>query len=128
MDVTETLEDFRRRIEGCGLAAFTDISSQMVLAVASAVPRRQEELDVLPAAAAAAFRGPLAEGAAAAWTDAAPGAAADMALTMTEEDATLYLRSGRDGAHVLVCVFDPDVDLKQALPAARDAADALAAA
>ena len=44
MDVAEALDKLRAEVTGCELAAFTDLSSKMVLCVSSVGRRAQEEL------------------------------------------------------------------------------------
>jgi len=106
MDVAKALDDMRDAVDGCDLVAFADLSSQMVLRASSATKRGQEEIDALTDAALIALAGPIAEGAAA-----LTGGAPATAVTMTQSDVHVYLRSltGRSEALIAICAANTDV-------------------
>lgn len=122
MDVKAALEAMREDVEGCDLVMFADLSTQMVLAAASAGRRPQEELDALCGIARETLDGPVAEGAA----PMAGGAMPEQAAALTPIDARVFIRSAAAPQEVLICLCTPDADLEAVLEKGRMTLDLIA--
>ncbi len=124
MDVAEALDNLRAEVAGCDLAAFTDLSSKMVLCVSAGGRRAQEELDALSAIAATVLAGSVAEGAQSLLGEELPGSA----MTMTNVDLRLFLRSPSSKNEALICVCAPTTDLATIMDRGKNALDQIVAA
>ncbi len=122
MDVAKALDEMRGAVDGCDLVAFADLSSQMVLRASSATKRGQEEIDALTDAALVALAGPLAEGAAA-----CTGGAPATAVTMTQAEIHVYLRSLTGRSEALIAVCAPDTDVGKIVDHGRETLDRIVA-
>lgn len=125
MDVTALLDGFRSDVGGCDIAAFADLSSQMILCVSSSTKHAQEDLDALTETAASVLGGAMLEGAAALLD----GHQAQSIVSMTPLEARVYLRSEKSGNEVLICVCAADADIgKIATQGAKTLAEITASA
>ena len=122
MDVEEALKKLRAEVTGCELAAFTDLSSKMVLCVNAGGRRAQEELDEISATAATVLEGSLAESAQVLLEDKKPSSA----ITMTKVDLRVFLRSKSSENEALICVCSPQADIASVLNRGRSALDDIA--
>ncbi|CTQ33154.1 hypothetical protein [Jannaschia rubra] len=103
--VAEILDRLRARHGACGIAAYADLSADMVLVASAARPTPREVLDALCARAAAVL-------------GAAPVAGCDAAVTAGPDGALgVFLRQAEGDA--LLCLCDPEVELAAFLADAR---------
>lgn len=123
MNVMEALDALRDHVPGCSVAAFTDLSSRLVLCASSAVRTGQEDLDALSQAAALLLDGALAEGAGPVWSEAAPGAAAGTAMLLSDAGIRVAMRSSGKPTEALVCLCAPGTDLDRLVGHGRRALD-----
>ena len=124
MDVAEALDALRAEVAGCDLAAFTDLSSKMVLCVSAGGRRAQEELDALSEIAVTVLDGAVAEGAESLIGDKKPVSA----MTMTNVDLRVFLRSPSSANEALICVCAPRTDVTAIMDRGQSALDQIAAA
>lgn len=124
MDVTEALDNLRAEVAGCQLAAFTDLSSKMVLCFSAGGRRAQEELDELSAIAVTVLDGPVAEGAQYLLENRKPASA----MTITKVDLRVFLRSPRSENEALICVCSPQTDIATVVDRGQSALDQIVAA
>ena len=117
MDVAATLENMRRDIGGCDLAALVDISTGMVLSSAQAVRLPQEELDALGARAGEALTGSVADSAGGIMGQ-EPAMEAVMA---TSEGSTVCLRGSADRFEALVLLCVPGAKIGEVIDCGRRA-------
>ncbi|MDD9921653.1 MAG: hypothetical protein OXQ92_05140 [Boseongicola sp.] len=117
MDVTETLDQLRKDVPGCDVAAFADLSSSMVLCVSSDAKPAQEEIDGLCASASTFLNGVLAEGASAVVGD----GPLEVAMTADGSEARVFLRTKASDNEVLICLCHPDTELGKLVDCGRTA-------
>ena len=122
MDVAKVLDEMREAVDGCDLVAIADLSSQMVLRASSATKRGQEEIDALTDAALTALAGPIAEGAMA-----LTGGAPATAVTMTQSDMHVFLRSLTGRSEALIAICAPDANVSKIVDHGRDTLDRIVA-
>lgn len=125
MDIAAELDAMRAAIQGCSLAAYTDLSSQLVLCSSAVSTPRQEDINALSAAAELALNGAFAESASPVWGGTAP---ADIAMLMSSNDVRVFLRSASNPSEALICVCGTDTDLTTAADQARAALARISAA
>lgn len=123
MDVSEALDKLRAEVTGCELAAFTDLSSKMVLCVSASGRRAQEELDALSEIAVTVLEGAVAEGALSLLEDQKP----DSAMALTNVDLRVFLRSPSTVNEALICVCSPQTDIAAIIDRGRSALDQIVA-
>ncbi|WIY25856.1 hypothetical protein [Parasedimentitalea psychrophila] len=92
MDITARLDSLRKTTAGCGLVAFGDLGTRLVLRSSAAVQHRQEYLDQLCAQAEHGFH--LQDALAAPIT--APSGGAATVIVVTPQETRIYIR--RPGA------------------------------
>ena len=124
MDVEEALKNLRAEVAGCELAAFTDLSSKMVLCVSAGGRRAQEELDELSEIAVTVMEGTVAESAMFLLQDSKPASA----VLMTNVDLRVFLRSPNSAHEALICVCSPQTDIAAVMDRGRSALDQIAPA
>lgn len=122
MDVAKVLDDMREEVTGCGLVAFADLSSQMVLRASSAKKRGQEEIDALTDAALQVLGGPLAEGAAS-----LIGRGPATAVVMSNDAINVFLRTPKAANEALIAVCAPDTDVRKIVDCGRKTLDRIVA-
>lgn len=127
MNVMEALDALREDVPGCSVAAFTDLSSRVVLCASAATRPGQEELDALSEAAALCLDGALAEGARPVWAEAAPDAAAGAAMLISDAGLRVALRAPGNATEALVCLCAPGTDPDRVVGRARAALDRIQA-
>ncbi|MGI9390987.1 MAG: hypothetical protein ACR2O1_13085 [Boseongicola sp.] len=123
MDVSEALDNLRAEVTGCELAAFTDLSSKMVLCVSAGGRRAQEELDALSQIAVTVLEGAVADGALNLLDEEKP----DSAMTLTKVDLRVFLRSPSTVNEALICVCSPQTDIAAVMERGRSALDQIVA-
>lgn len=124
MDVAEALDSLRAEVTGCQLAAFTDLSSKMVLCFSAGGRRAQEELDELSEIAVTVLDGPIAEGAQYLLED----QKLVSAMTLTNVDLRVFMRSPNSENEALICVCSPQTDIATVIDRGRSAFDQIVAA
>ena len=124
MDITTELDAMRADVQGCVLVAFTDLTSQLVLASSASAKPAQEEMNALSRAAHLVLDGAYAESAASGWDE---GARSEAAVLMTGSEARVFLRSTGNPVEALICVCAPDTDLDAAVTRGRATLDQIAA-
>lgn len=114
LDVAGILGRFRQAVPGCHVAAFIDLTSEMVLAVSARSKQPQERLDALAERAAELFAAPMA-----ALSDAAGVPAGDSPpdffLSVTPENLLAFIRTGTDAPEALGLVCAPGADVEALL-------------
>ncbi len=124
MDVAEALDTLRAEVAGCDLAAFTDLSSKMVLCVSAGGRRAREELDALSEIAVTVLAGSVAIGAQSLLGDNMPTSA----MTITNVDLRVFLRSPKKENEALICVCAPHTDIATVMDRGKSALDQIVAA
>ncbi len=124
MDVAQALDALRADVAGCELAAFTDLSSKMVLCVSAAGRRAQEELDALSEIAETVLAGSVAEAAQSLIGGQLPASA----MTMTNVDLRVFLRSPSSENEALICVCAPNTDIGTVMERGKHTFDRIGAA
>jgi len=124
MDVAEALDNLRAEVTGCQLAAFSDLSSKMVLCFSAGGRRAQEELDELSEIAVTVLDGPVADGAQYFLESQKPASA----MTLTKVDLRVFLRSPKSENEALICVCSPQTNIATLVDRGRSALDQIVAA
>jgi len=121
MEVTEKLDALRSDLPGCGLVAYTDLGSQLVLSTSASAKPAQEEIDKLSELAQVMLDGAIASGVTPLMQSADADASAGVAMLVSESDAKVFLRAPGGATEALVCVCAPDIDLRLVIDRGRAA-------
>ncbi|MEM7469962.1 MAG: hypothetical protein AAF340_01330 [Pseudomonadota bacterium] len=120
MTIIQELEQLRSRFPDCMIAAFSDISTGMVLTASHELTLHQEHLDALCATGADILRG---EASSAIAQNLALDPAADIveAVLLNPNEVGIFLCAPDMGADALCCACKPGVELATFLDTTRSA-------
>lgn len=116
MTLVEQLDSLRAAAPGCGLVAFGDLNTRLVLRTSARAPWPQERLDELCAQAARCF----ASTDTGALADHFGGARQTEAVLLEPDSLRLFLRAPKDESDLLCVVCDTVGDYERVAPLARD--------
>lgn len=111
MPFEEALKSLHALAAPCDLVGFIDLDAELMLTKFSPAPVRQERLDALAHAAAAAFAEP----------EGAPAAASDAAILMVGDRQFVFVRNVEEPGEALVCDCPASAQVAAVEAAARAA-------